>query len=94
VRVLGISWTRTGLQSPEPPEWGRLRVCGLLVRLPFIATFSQSSERWLAKYIPGYDAYKALAEEKLQKKVRILPYATALIKQHEYWQPVYVVEGR
>jgi hypothetical protein len=66
--------------------------CGLLVRLPFMAALSHAIEKSLAKYIPGYDTYKALAEEKLQSKIRILPYAAALIKQHEYWQPAYVVE--
>lgn len=67
-------------------------VCGLLVRLPFMAALSNTVETKLAKHIPGYDTYKALAEEKLQNKVRILPYSTALIKQHEYWSPAYIVE--
>jgi hypothetical protein len=46
----------------------------------------------LAKYVPGYGAYKAMAEEKLQGKVIALPYTPALIKQQEYWLPAYVVE--
>ena len=66
--------------------------CGLLVRLPFMSALSNAIEKWLSKYIPGYDAYKSMAEEKLQHKVRILPYAAALIRQHEYWQPAYIVE--
>jgi hypothetical protein len=66
--------------------------CGMLVRLSFMEKFRQRIEVWLARYIPGYDTYKAMAEEKLQNKIRILPYSTALIKQHEYWQPAYVVE--
>src|SRR5215469_10839427 len=32
------------------------------------------------------------AEEKLQHKVRILPYTSALIRWEEYWQPAYLVE--
>ena len=67
-------------------------VCGLLVRLSFMEKFRQSVETWLARYIPGYDTYKAMAEEKLQNKIRVLPYATALIKRNECWQPAYIVE--
>lgn len=67
-------------------------VCGLLVRLRFMAALSNTIETKLAKHIPGYDTYKALAEEKLQNKVRMLPYSTALIRQDEYWRPAYVVE--
>jgi hypothetical protein len=66
--------------------------CGLLVRFSFVAAFSRAVEKGLSKYIPGYDTYKAMAEEKLQHTVKILPYASALIKQHEYWQPAYIIE--
>lgn len=66
--------------------------CGLLVRFSFVAAFGKRIEKSLSKYIPGYDTYKALAEEKLQNKVKIVPYRSALIKQQEYWQPAYVVE--
>lgn len=66
--------------------------CGLLVRFSFVAAFGKRIEKSLSKYIPGYDTYKALAEDKLQNKVKILPYRSALIKQQEYWQPAYVVE--
>jgi uncharacterized membrane protein len=66
--------------------------CGLLVRFSFVAAFGKRIEKSLSKYIPGYDTYKALAEEKLQNKVKMVPYRSALIKQQEYWQPAYVVE--
>ena len=33
-----------------------------------------------------------MAEEKLQHKLKLLPYTTALIKRQEYWQPAYVIE--
>ena len=46
----------------------------------------------MSKYIPGYANYKAMAEEKLEHKVRILPYTSALIRWQEYWQPAYIVE--
>jgi uncharacterized membrane protein len=55
-------------------------VCGLLVRVSFVAAFSRVTEKWMSKYIPGYDTYKAMAEEKLQNKARILPYASALVR--------------
>jgi uncharacterized membrane protein len=67
-------------------------VCGLLVRVSFVAGFHNAVERWMSKYIPGYDAYKAIAEEKLQNKRRILPYASAVVRQHECWLPAYVIE--
>ena len=34
----------------------------------------------------------AKAEEKLQNKVRVLPYASALIRWEDCWQPAYIVE--
>ena len=64
-------------------------ICGLLVRISFMEQFRQRVRTRLAKYIPGYDTYKAIAEELVY---RILPYAAALIKQHDFWQPAYVVE--
>ena len=36
--------------------------------------------------------YKKMAEEKLQHKIKILPYTCALIRWQEYWQPGYIVE--
>ena len=65
---------------------------GLLVRYSFLGSVSKAAERQLSKYIPDYDSYKAKAEEKLQHKVRVLPYASALIRWEDYWQPAYVVE--
>lgn len=66
--------------------------CGLLVRFSFVAAFNKTMEKWLSKYIPGYDTYKAIAEEKLHNKVKILPYTSALIKTQGYWQPAYIIE--
>jgi uncharacterized membrane protein len=67
-------------------------VSGLLVRISFMNTFSRAIERPLSKFLPGYATYKEMAEEKLQHKVKILPYTSALIKWQEYWQPGYIVE--
>lgn len=67
-------------------------LCGLLVRFSFVAAFSRSIGSFLSKYIPGYETYKAMAEEKLQNKVQILPYQTVLIKRGAYQQPGYIVE--
>jgi uncharacterized membrane protein len=67
-------------------------LCGILVRLSFVAAFNRAVERWLSRIIPGYDIYKALAEEKLRSKPKMIPYAAALLKHHEVWQPVYVIE--
>jgi hypothetical protein len=67
-------------------------VTGLLVRFSFIGALSRTAERTLSKYIPGYDTYKTIAEEKLQHKVRVLNYTTALVRWQEYWQPGYIIE--
>ena len=65
---------------------------GMLVRYSFLGAVSKAAESQLSKYIPNYDSYKAKAEEKLQHKVRILPYTSALIRREECWQPGYIVE--
>jgi len=67
-------------------------VAGFLVRYSFLGAVSRAAERQLSKYVPDYDSYKAKAEEKLQNKVAILPYTSALIRWEDYWQPGYIVE--
>ena len=67
-------------------------VTGFLVRYSFLGAASKAAERQLAKLVPEYENYKAKAEEKLQHKVRVLPYTSALIRYQEYWQPGYIVE--
>lgn len=67
-------------------------LCGLLVRFSFVAAINKAMDRWLSQLIPGYDTYKATAEEKLRSKPKMILYAAALLKQQEYWQPAYVVE--
>lgn len=65
---------------------------GLLVRYSFLGAVTRAAEKQLSKYVPDYDNYKAKAEEKLQHKVKVLPFVSALIPSNEYWQPAYVVE--
>jgi uncharacterized membrane protein len=67
-------------------------VTGLLVRYSFLGAVSKAAERQLSKYVPDYDSYKAKAEEKLQHKVRVLPYTSVLLRFEEYWLPGYIVE--
>ena len=67
-------------------------VTGFLVRYSFMGSVSRAAERQLSKYVPDYDSYKAKAEEKLQHKVRVIPYKSALIRREEYWQPSYIIE--
>ena len=67
-------------------------VAGLLVRFTFMRSLSRALERGLSQFLPGYDTYKKMAEEKLQNKIKILPYTCALIRWQEYWQPGYIVE--
>ena len=71
---------------------GLCLVCGLLMRYSLIAAFGRSMERTLAKYVPAYNTYKIMAEEKLKNQRRILPYTSALIKRHDCWQPAYIIE--
>lgn len=66
--------------------------CGLLVRVTFVSAFRNAVEAWLSRYIPGYATYKAMAEEKIQHKVRLPPYQAALIRLGDHWRPAYVVE--
>jgi uncharacterized membrane protein len=67
-------------------------VTGLLVRYSFLGAVSKAAERQLSKYVPDYDSYKAKAEEKLQNKVRVLPYTSVLLRWEDYWRPGYIVE--
>ena len=40
------------------------------------------------KYIPGYDTYKSMAEEKLLQKDKVIPYIPALLKtENGFLQP-------
>jgi uncharacterized membrane protein len=66
-------------------------VCGLLMRFSFVGAFSKAVEKRIASLIPGYESYRAIAEEKLEHKTRILPYASALFKQQDCWQPAFVL---
>ena len=47
-------------------------VIGLLVRLSFMAALSRAAERALSRYIPGYDTYKAIAEENYNIRIELL----------------------
>jgi hypothetical protein len=67
-------------------------LCGLLVRVSFVSAFSRSMERTISSLIPGYASYRALAEEKIARKTRSLPYASALLKQGDCHQPSFIVE--
>jgi hypothetical protein len=67
-------------------------LCGLLVRVSFISAFSRAVERTISTLIPSYASYRAIAEEKIAHKTRILPYASALLKQGDCLQPAFVVD--
>ena len=71
---------------------GLVMLLGALAHYAFMMKFREFLEELLSKYLPGYSAYRLSAEEKLQSKLRMLPYASALIKREEYWQPAYVIE--
>jgi len=65
---------------------------GLLVRFTFVGALSRAAEGTMSRYVPDYAKYKSMAEEKLQHKVKVLDYTSALIHWQEYWRPAYIVE--
>jgi hypothetical protein len=67
-------------------------LCGLLVRVSFVGAFSRTPERTISSLIPGYTSYRAIAEEKIAHKTKILPYASALFMQGDCQQPAFVVD--
>jgi hypothetical protein len=67
-------------------------LCGLLVRVSFVGAFSRALERTISSLIPGYAGYRSIAEAKVAHKAKILPYASALVKQGGYQQPAFVVD--
>ena len=66
--------------------------CGLIAQVSVIAAFRSRIDALLATYIPGYAKHRVTVEDKLQGKVAALPYTSALLRQQDYWRPVYVVE--
>ena len=67
-------------------------LCGLLVRVSFIGAFSRTLERTISSLIPGYASYRAVAEEKIAHKTKILAYASALLKEGDCQRPAFVVD--
>ena len=68
-------------------------VCGLLVRVSFVSAFSRAMERTISGLIPGYATYRAIAEEKIAHKTKLLPYASALLNQGDCQQPAFVIDN-
>ena len=66
--------------------------CGLIAHVSMVATFRSRIDGLLSTYIPGYAKHRVMVEEKLEGKVPTLPYASALIKQQDFWRPVFVVK--
>ncbi len=67
-------------------------LCGLLVRVSFIGTFSRATERVISSLVPGYASYRAIAEEKIARKTRILPFPCAWLMLESYDQPVFIID--
>ena len=67
-------------------------LCGLLVRISFVSAFSRALERTISGLIPGYSTYRAIAEEKVANKAKLLPYASALLYQGDCQQPAFVID--
>ena len=65
---------------------------GWLVRFSLISAFHELVENLAAKYIPGYQTYKATTEGKLHQTVKVLPYTSAFIIDGGLWRPGYVIE--
>jgi len=69
-------------------------VSGLLVvRSSFLQKFNKMIENKLMHYIPGYEMYKTMAEEKLKNKAKVLPYTAALqTTGSDFSRPVFIIE--
>ncbi len=67
-------------------------LCGLLVRVSFIRAFNRATERTISSLIPGYASYRAIAEEKIARKTKVLPYTSAWLKQGDCDQPVFIID--
>lgn len=67
-------------------------LCGLLVRISFVSAFSRTLERTISGLIPGYATYRAIAEEKVANKTKLLPYASALLNQGDCQHPAFVID--
>jgi uncharacterized membrane protein (GlpM family) len=67
-------------------------LCGLLVRVSFVSALSKALERTISGLIPGYSTYRAIAEEKVANKTKLLPYASALLNRGDCQQPAFVVD--
>jgi hypothetical protein len=87
--VLGVGGTTVVSSVLIIASW---LLCGLLVRVSFVGAFSRAMERWISNLIPGYAAYRAIAEEKVAHKIKMLPYASALLKRGDFHQPAFVVD--
>lgn len=67
-------------------------LCGLLVRVSFIGAFSRATERTISSLVPGYASYRAIAEEKVARKTKVLSYTSAWLKQGDCDQPVFIID--
>ena len=67
-------------------------LCGLLVRVSIVSAFSRTLERTISGLIPGYATYRAIAEEKVAHKTKLLPYGCALLSQGDCQQPAFVID--
>jgi uncharacterized membrane protein len=67
-------------------------LCGWLVRFSLVSAFHDAVERQLARYVPGYEGYRAAAEAKLRNAVKVLPPTSALIMYAGFWRPGYLIE--
>jgi hypothetical protein len=67
-------------------------LCGLLVRVSFIGALSRAMERTISSLIPGYASYRAIAEEKIARKTKILPFASAWLTLGDCDRPVFIVD--
>lgn len=67
-------------------------LCGLLVRVSFIGAFSRATERTISSLVPGYASYRAIAEEKVARKTKVLSYTSGWLKQGDCDQPVFIID--
>jgi uncharacterized membrane protein len=69
-------------------------IAGFLVRLTFFKRMSESIDRKLAAFIPGYTDMKKVTQKKIGEapKEKEAVFETCLVQTEAYWKPAYLID--
>jgi uncharacterized membrane protein len=69
-------------------------LAGYFVRLKFMENFRNWLDRKLGDLLPGYETYREMALQKINKEEEKLPYAQAvLLKENNYYVPGFLTDS-